>query len=137
MAVEHPTTPLGASPEAPVWTVAPAVAWTHSDDDSAVVMAMAAGQPLQLSPTGSLVWEVLVHGRTPDEDLLNPPPAPLALDDLVAEVAAAVGESPETVRDDVAAFLRMLEAHGVAVCEMEPHPHSRLAPSHHALPSEQ
>ena len=95
------------------WRVDSDTAWTRTADDDAVVMGMAEGIPLRLSATGSLVWEVLVEGRTPAEDIAAPPLTPWTEEDLVAEVARAAGMAPESIAPDVSAFLALLEQHGV------------------------
>ena len=97
------------------WALAPDIAWARTAGGQAAVMTLEAGQPLLLSPTGHAVWDVLVGGRTPQDDLAADPPAPLATTDVTVQVAEAFGLAPADVAADVHTFLEMLEAHGVLV----------------------
>ena len=87
-------------------------AWTRAKDGGAVVVDMTVGRPLALSPSGTAVWEALVGGLEPEEDLAGAP-GPRSAEALAAEVAAAYGLTGADVADDVAAFLTMLARHGV------------------------
>lgn len=96
------------------WTVSPVCAWVEVPEENDVaVMSFADNQPITLSPVGALIWNVLVGDRTSDESMLEPPLTPLAAEQVVAEVAARVGEQPETVSAGVTAFLEQLEAAGI------------------------
>lgn len=99
---------------AELWTVSPTCAWVEIPQDNDVaVMSFADHQPLTLSPVGALIWGVLVEDRTSDESMLEPPLAPLSTGQIITEVAARVGEQPETVSDGVTAFLEQLEWAGI------------------------
>lgn len=87
-------------------------AWTRAEDGGAVVVDMAVGRPLALSPSGTAVWAALVGGLEPEEDLAGAP-GPRDLETLAAAIAAAYGLTAQDVLDDVAAFLTMLARHGV------------------------
>lgn len=93
------------------WAVTPTAAWTLAEDGAAVVMDVDAGLPLRLSPTGSAIWRTLLGGLTPEDDLARASSRPEA--EVTAGVAAAFEVDPAVVRDDVAAFLDRLAAHGV------------------------
>ena len=95
------------------WALAPGIAWARIAGGQAAVMTLEAGQPLLLSTSGDVIWDVLVGGRTPEDDLVADPPAPLSTTDVTAQVADAFGLDPADVAADVHAFLEMLEAHGV------------------------
>lgn len=95
------------------WALAGDVAWARTPDGQAAVMTCEAGQPLLLSPSGEAVWDVLVDGRTPEDDLSADPPAPLTQTQVVGRVAASFGLAPGDVADDVLAFLAALADHGV------------------------
>ncbi|GAA3783816.1 hypothetical protein GCM10022241_06180 [Micrococcus endophyticus] len=110
-----PRTSGTTSERGSAWAVAPGVAWALTDGGGAAVMHLAHGVPLLLSPTGHAVWDVLVGGRTPEDDLTAAPPSPLSEEAVAAETAAAFGLAPEDVAADVGAFLAMLEQHGVVV----------------------
>lgn len=97
------------------WALAPDIAWARIAGDQAAVMTLEAGQPLLLSTSGDVIWNVLVGGRTPEDDLVADPPAPLSASDVTVQVADAFGLAPADVAVDVHAFLEMLEAHGVLV----------------------
>lgn len=97
------------------WALAPDIAWALTDGGDAAVMHLEHGVPLLLSPTGHAVWDVLVGGRTPEDDLTADPPAPLSASDVTVQVADAFGLAPADVAADVHVFLEMLEAHGVLV----------------------
>lgn len=97
----------------PVWCARTDTAWTWTDDRTAVVMSLDAGLPLRLSPTGSLVWEVLIGCRSPEDRIDEPPLVPLRQDDVVAQVAAACEVSPEVVSEGALAFLGILEERGI------------------------
>lgn len=105
----HPPTSAGGR----AWAVAPATAWTHTEGGDVVVMPLASGIPLRVSATGSVVWDVLVGGRTPEDDLAADPPTPVSEAALTAEVAAAFGLGPAEVSEGVRDFLSLLERHGV------------------------
>ena len=97
------------------WALAPDIAWARTADGQAAVMTLEAGQPLLLSASGDVIWDVLVGGRTPEDDLVADPPVPLSTTDVTVQVAEAFGLAPADVAADVHAFLEMLEAHGVLV----------------------
>lgn len=97
------------------WTLAPDIAWARTPGGQAAVMTLKAGQPLLLSTSGDVIWDVLVGGRTPQDDLAADPPAPLSTTDVTVQVADAFELAPADVAPDVHAFLEMLEAHGVVV----------------------
>lgn len=97
------------------WALAPDIAWARIAGGQAVVMTLEAGQPLLLSASGDVIWDVLVGGRTPDDDLVADPPTPLSTTTITVQVAEAFGLDPADVAADVHAFLEMLEAHGVLV----------------------
>ena len=97
------------------WALAPDIAWARIAGDQAAVMTLEAGQPLLLSTSGDVIWDVLVGGRTPDDDLVADPPTPLSTTTITVQVAEAFGLDPADVAADVHAFLEMLEAHGVLV----------------------
>lgn len=97
------------------WALAPDIAWARTADGQAAVMTLEAGQPLLLSASGHVIWDVLVGGRTPKDNLVADPPAPLSTTDVTVQVAEAFGLAPADVGADVHAFLDMLEAHGVLV----------------------
>lgn len=107
----------------PLWQVDPTTAWTLADDGTAVLMDMASGLPLRLSPSGSVIWYVLVEGRTPHDEIATPPLRPLTQHEVAAEVAAAFGETPETVAPGVADFLGMLAERGILI-PLHPSPRS-------------
>lgn len=96
-----------------LWKVASRCAWVELPGGDAVVMSFAMNQPITLSPIGALIWSVLLEDRTSDESMLEPPLTPLTSEQVVAEVAARVGEAPETVADGVIAFLEQLERAGI------------------------
>ena len=60
-----------------------------------------------------MIWDVLVGGRNPEDDLVADPPAPLSTTDITVQVAEAFGLAPADVAADVHTFLEKLEAHGV------------------------
>ena len=95
------------------WALAPDIAWARTAGGQAVVMTLEAGQPLLLGASGDVIWDVLVGGRTPEDDLVADPPVPLSTTDVTVQVAEAFGLAPADVAADVHAFLEMLEAHGV------------------------
>lgn len=95
------------------WSVSPACAWVELPDDDAAVMPFATDQPMTLSPAGALVWAVLVGDRSSDESMLEPPLDRLTTEQIVGEVAARVGEAPETVAPGVTGFLAQLESVGI------------------------
>ena len=97
------------------WAISPDIAWARTAGGQAVVMTLEAGQPLLLSASGDVIWDVLVGGRTPDDDLVADPPTPLSTTTITVQVAEAFGLDPADVAADVHAFLEMLEAHGVLV----------------------
>ena len=97
------------------WALAPDIGWARTAGGQAAVMMLDAGQPLLLSASGDVIWDVLVGGRTPEDDLVADPPAPLPTSDVTVQVADAFGLAPADVAADVHAFLEMLEAHGVLV----------------------
>ena len=97
------------------WALAPDIAWARTADGQAAVMTLEAGQPLLLSASGDVIWDVLLGGRTPEDDLAADPPAPLSASDVTVQVADAFGLAPAGVAADVHVFLEMLEAHGVLV----------------------
>ena len=97
------------------WALAADIAWARTPGGQAAVMTLEAGQPLLLSTSGDVIWDVVVGGRTPEDDLLAHPPTPLSTTDVTAQVADAFGLAPADVAADVHAFLEMLEAHGVLV----------------------
>ncbi|MFL0425460.1 PqqD family protein [Micrococcus luteus] len=97
------------------WTLAPDIAWARTPSGQAAVMTLEAGQPLLLSTSGGVIWDALVGGRTPEDDLVADPPVPLSTTDVTAQVAEAFGLEPADVAADVHAFLEMLEAHGILV----------------------
>ena len=97
------------------WALAPDIAWACTAGGQAAVMTLEAGQPLLLSASGDVIWEVLVGGRTPEDDLIADPPVPLSTTDVTVQVAEAFGLAPADVAADVHAFLEMLEAHGILV----------------------
>lgn len=105
-------TPQDAAPAR--WAVSATAAWTRTEEGAAVVVDMTAGRPLELSPSGTAVWEALVDGLEPEEDLAGAP-SPRTPEELAAEVAAAYGLATGDVLEDVTAFLAMLGEHGVAV----------------------
>lgn len=94
------------------WAVSDSAAWTRTAEGGAVVVDMTAGRPLELSPSGTAVWEALAGGLEPEEDLAGAP-GPRDLETLAAAIAAAYGLTAQDVLDDVAAFLTMLARHGV------------------------
>lgn len=106
---------MAADPRSPRWAPAPAVAWETVPDGGAVVMALTTGVPLLLSPSGGLIWDVLLGHRTPAEDLGAHPPAPLTAEEVAAGVAELVGLEAQDLAGDVRAFLQMLAGHGVVV----------------------
>lgn len=97
------------------WALAPDIAWARTPGGQAAVMTLEAGQPLVLGASGDVIWDVLVGGRTPEDDLVADPPAPLSTTDVTVQVAEAFGLAPADVAADVHAFLEMLEAHGILV----------------------
>ena len=97
------------------WALAPDIAWARIVGGQAVVMTLEAGQPLLLSASGDGIWDVLVGGRTPADDLVADPPAPLSTTEVTVQVAEAFGLAPADVAADVHTFLEMLEAHGILV----------------------
>ena len=97
------------------WALAPDIAWARTAGGLAAVMTLDAGQPLLLSASGDVIWDVLVGGRTPEDDLVADPPAALPAGDVAVQVADAFSLAPSDVAADVHAFLEMLEAHGVLV----------------------
>ena len=97
------------------WALAPDIAWARTAGGQTAVMTLEAGQPLLLSASGDVIWDVLVGGRTPDDDLVADPPTPLSTTTITVQVAEAFGLDPADVAADVHAFLEMLEAHGVLV----------------------
>lgn len=80
--------------------VPPSTGWVERDD---VVYAarLPDGPPLVLAGPGALVWHAVVPGG--------------ALDEVVARVATATGESAEGVRAGVEGFVAGLVAAGVVV----------------------
>ena len=97
-----------------LWTMRSDVAWVEIPQDSDVaVMSFADHQPLTLSPVGALIWSVLVEDRTSDVSMVDPPLTPLSTEQIITEVAARVGEQPETVSDGVTSFLEQLERAGI------------------------
>lgn len=98
---------------AEVWTVSPDCAWVELPEDDAAVMPFSTHQPMTLSPTGALVWSVLLEGRSSDESMLAPPLTPLSTQQVVDAVAEQVGEDPGVVRRGVITFLEQLEGVGV------------------------
>ena len=97
------------------WAISPDIAWARTAGGQAAVMTLEAGQPLLLGASGNVIWDVLVGGRTPGDDLIADPPVPLSTTDVTVQVAEAFGLDPADVAADVHAFLEMLEAHGVLV----------------------
>ena len=95
------------------WALAPDIAWARTAGGQTAVMTLEAGQPLLLSASGDVIWDVLVGGRTPDDDLVADPPTPLSTTTITVQVAEAFGLAPADVAADVHTFLEMLEAHGV------------------------
>ncbi|WP_414601896.1 PqqD family protein [Micrococcus sp.] len=75
-------------------------------------MGLEAGRPQRLSPSAGVVWECLLGGLGPEEDLAEAAPRTEA--EIVADVAAAFGLPEAEVTEGVTAFLRMLETSGVA-----------------------
>jgi hypothetical protein len=100
--------------DAETWTVSSTCAWVEVPvENDVAVMSFAENRPITLSPVGALIWGVLVQDRTSDESLLEPPLTPLSTEEIVAEVAARVGEHPETVTAGVTSFLEQLEDAGI------------------------
>lgn len=94
-----------------LWSVEPHAAWTRSTDGSAAVMDMRVGVPLTLSVTGTLVWEVLLGGRGPEDDLADV--RPRSQEEIVVTVAEVCQVPREVVHDDVVGFLGSLARHGI------------------------
>ena len=93
------------------WALAPDIAWARTAGGQAVVMTLEAGQPLLLSASGDVIWDVLVGGRTPDDDLVADPPTPLSTTTITVQVAEAFGLDPADVAADVHAFLAVSYTH--------------------------
>ena len=107
----------------PQWDLDPTTAWTRAEDEAVAVLEMATGVPLRLSPSASVIWEILVRDRTPQDELACAPLSAVAEDALVDEVAAAFDEAPETVAPGVTAFLTMLAERGILIPHRSaPHP---------------
>ena len=120
---------MGAEANRPSqWDLDPTTAWTRAEDEAVVVMDMATGVPLRLSPSGSIIWDILVRDRTPQDELACPPLPAVAEDVLVQEVAAAFGEASETVAPGVSAFLTMLAERGILIPHPPAPPHREAAP---------
>lgn len=110
---EHP--PFAQAPAARAWRVAPTTAWVRSGEHQVTVMDLDEGNPQVLSPTGSAVWELLLDGRTPEDDLAADPPKPVEEEALCGAVAEAFGVDVEVVAADTRAFLAMLAGHRLVV----------------------
>ena len=120
---------MGAEANRPSqWDLDPTTAWTRAEDEAVVVMDMATGVPLRLSPSGSVIWEILVGDRTPQDELACTPLPAVAEDALVDEVAVAFDEAPETVAPGVTAFLTMLAARGILMPHPPGPPHREATP---------
>jgi hypothetical protein len=75
-------------------------AWRIVDGEAVIVHAVTSAY-YGLNSTATFIWESIVS-------------TPLASDDVTDRVTARFGVSSEAVRDDVEAFLRSLEAEGLA-----------------------
>ena len=75
-------------------------AWRIVDGEAVIVHAVSSAY-YGLNSTATFIWESIVS-------------TPLASDDVTDRVTARFGVSSEAVRDDVEAFLRSLEAEGLA-----------------------
>jgi hypothetical protein len=74
-------------------------AWRIVDGEAVIVHAVSSAY-YGLNSTGTFIWESLVS-------------APMASDDITDRVTARFGVSDASVRDEVDAFLRTLEAEGL------------------------
>lgn len=95
------------------WQVVPSTCWALADDGLAVVLPLQSGVPLRLSASGTVVWEALVRGSSPEEAVAEIARSPVTTAEVAAAAAAAVGARPDALADDVAAFCATLAAAGV------------------------
>lgn len=93
------------------WAPSPTAAWTRTAEGLAVVMDVEHGVPLLLSASGTAIWDAVVDGRGPFEDLHSCPPRP-EMDIITAVAQSASGDVAE-VAEDVITFLEDLVAHHV------------------------
>jgi hypothetical protein len=75
-------------------------AWRIVDGEAVIVHAVSSAY-YGLNSTATFIWESIVSG-------------PMASDDITDRVTARFGVTSDAVRDDVEAFLRSLEAEGLA-----------------------
>ena len=75
-------------------------AWRIVDGEAVIVHAVSSAY-YGLNSTATFIWESIVSG-------------PMASDDITERVTARFGVASDSVRDDVEAFLRSLEAEGLA-----------------------
>ena len=75
-------------------------AWRIVDGEAVIVHAVSSAY-YGLNSTATFIWESIVSG-------------PMASDDITDRVTARFGVASDAVRDDVEAFLRSLEAEGLA-----------------------
>ena len=83
----------------------PTVVLREEFDDWAVLFHPDTGQALGVNPTGVAAWKLLDGGHT--------------LVQIVAEVEAEFEEVPDTVSEDIQAFLQQLEEAGFVGYELE------------------
>lgn len=93
------------------WRPSQTAAWVEESSGDVVVMDLCTDEPLRLSPSAAAVWDALLDGLSPGDDLAAA--TPRTEPQVAATVAAVFGLSSEDVADDVHAFLRELEALGV------------------------
>ena len=75
-------------------------AWRIVDGEAVIVHAVSSAY-YGLNPSATFIWESIVS-------------APMASDDITDRVTARFGVTSDSVRDEVEAFLRSLEAEGLA-----------------------
>ena len=75
-------------------------AWRIVDGEAVIVHAVSSAY-YGLNSTATFIWESIVSG-------------PMASDDITERLTARFGVASDAVRDDVDAFLRSLEAEGLA-----------------------
>ncbi|SHL37296.1 Coenzyme PQQ synthesis protein D (PqqD) [Micrococcus luteus] len=76
-----------------------------------MVMDVEHGVPLLLSASGTAIWDAVVDGRGPFEDLNSCPPRPEM--DIITDVAQSASGDVAEVAEDVITFLEDLVAHHV------------------------
>ena len=97
-------------------------AWRIVDGEAVIVHA-ASSAYYGLNSTATFIWESIVS-------------APLATDDITDRVTARFGVTSDAIRDEVEAFLRSLEAEGLA-CEAKGAPVEAFAAAVSAAPNGQ